>query len=629
MNLTLAKSLKDWSPPEDLDLLNAIDAYLDGDHYQDGAGWIGPVPREGNEAEQLRKIMINDGVFASAIKRALLAVVGNEPYFYVTDKNPENAVIEASKLNAQNEPDPAKIDGAEKVPAAGKNSTKTVPVPPQAKSDAQDTPPEGENTPVDPNAPLDPQKTLDRVKTESKNQKKIDEANDLITNRWDRDRIHKLLMQLTMNLICKDRAVSRIFLPEDAFDEDEDYGLNDFKGGALSTFVNSTEDEEGRAVDVSFASIEDAMNALTVQILPLGESGFVKDVNGRVVGAFYKYTHPDTKKEETEVTYYSRKEKKTAVEIIDVSGRFEEFNRVHYELDGRLTIFEMSGATIVRKDILTHVRAVDHSSTMLVMNNSFAGFRERLFLNAEPPTKTEWRNGVKLEIDDELDNGPGTDLFVTGQAIENPLTKEITNYATPSVIYKDPVNQDGLLNSINHHIQRILENMFQAHILIAGDATSSGTSRQQAVQDHIASLNLIEQEVDAFMRWLIETMLHLAADLAGKPGYFSELKAVSECRISAVRPTSEERKNIIEEYNNDLRSRENAMTAIGVDDPVAERMQIIREKIEDMDTGLETPPPGQIPDPSNPGRTIPDPSLLDPATGMPMKVKKPTSPGNF
>lgn len=627
MNITLARNLKSWSAPEDRDFKTAIEHYLKGDHYQDGVGWIGPVPNNAAELEQLRKMMINDGVFRAALRRALLAVVGAEPYFYVTDKNAEESQVPMADVPA----DPA---DAAKLPVDPAKGTDPAAKDQQNPNDAQDTVPEDKSTQEkDGENPasgrLDPNKTLDKVKTQSKNQKKIDEANDLLTNYWDTFRLHKTVMLLTASLIAHNRAVARLLLPEDALDEDEDYSLNDVTNGTTATNLVQkaaldTAAGEPRVQEVSFASIEEAMNSLTFQTVPLESGGFVRDEDQRIVGAFYKYTNPISKKMETEVTYWSKAEKKTCVELLNESGTLDVDSRAYYEIDGRLTIFEISGAGLVKPDILTHLRAVDHATTMLVMNNSFAGFRERLFLNAAAATRTEYRNGERQEVEVPMDSGPGTDAYIQGMPIEDPVTGEIKGFATPNIVYKDPINQDGLIKSISHHVQRILENMHQGHILISGDATTSGTSRQQAVQDHIASINLIEQEVEALLRWMLESLLHFSAHLAGKSNYFEDLKVVVQCRVSALTPTPEERKIVVEEYNSDLRSRENAMTSIGIDDPVAERNQIIREKIEDLDTGLSQPPIGQIPDPNNPGRTIPDPSLMENN-----EDKKPTSPGNF
>lgn len=605
MNITLARNLKGWSAKEDKEFIDTVEAYLKGDHYQDGQGWIGPEVGE-KGIDYLRRIMINEGVFATALKRIVLAVVGSEPYFYVTDKKTEEAQQILADMENQK--------GTEN------QDPKTATVPPQIDKNAQG------NNPVDPTSqttpPLDPSITLNKIKTVSKNQELIDEAEDLLTKYWDRHNVHKHLIQIAYDLAAKNRAVGRLVLPADVNDVEEDFDLQDFEATYKERASKLADD---RIVSVVFKDLEDAILNIIVQKLDIFESGYVRDEVDRIVGTVYKYVSPITNKAEWEVSYVSKASEtynQTCVEILNENGASLAKN--HYSMDKQLMLCEVEGGNIVRPDIITHLRAADHTSTMMVMNNTFAGFRERLFLNAEVPTKTvRLPGGGTEEVETELNEGPGTDLFLAGVPVEDPVTKEIRGYATPTAIYKDPVNQEGLIKSIFHHIQRILENMSQGHILISGDATTSGVSRVQAVQDHIASLKMIEQSVTIYTRWLLESLLHFSADLMKQPDRYADLRVVVKCRLSAVLPTPEERKAVVEEYNAGLRSRENSRTNIGIDDPAAEEAQVLKEEIQDLDTGRKPIPAGQMIDQNNPGRTIPDPAQQDP------NAKKPTSPGNF
>jgi hypothetical protein len=256
----------------------------------------------------------------------------------------------------------------------------------------------------------------------------------------------------------------------------------------------------------------------------------------------------------------------------------------------------MRGPGLVTPDMLSMQRALDHNETMLLMNNSYAGFRERLFLNTEPPTFYQKINGKDVETDAPVNVGPGSTMFLQGVAVEDEVTKELKGYATPSVTYIDPVNQEGLINSIKHVKYQLHEGMFQAHLQISGDSTSSGQSRIQAVQDHISSLRIIERQASSMIKWLLETLLHFSAALSGNEGKYLPLKAVVQCKISPVVLTPEERTAIREEYNQELHSQEGAMTLLGVDNPAEEILKIRAEKQEAIDLGLDLIPgdnPGQ------------------------------------
>jgi hypothetical protein len=514
MNLTVARALSLWKAPEEPQMVSVIDGYVLGDHYQSGSAWVGPVPSEGTIEDRLKDVLTSNGVMMKAVKRALMAVIGSEPYWDVTVKQNENLKAgQASKFESL-----------------------------------------------------------------------INEANDLLTNYFDNSRLQKIFVQAAFDLICKNRSSVRIYLPTDALLEEDDYNLADVSKPENS-LDTATEQE------VEFANIEAALNCLAVQVLPLASGGFLRDESKRIVGAFYRYEKTNSKTE-TEVSYIDRNTGKTIIEILDASGAILPDLKMKIDLAGKTTVYEIGDAGLITADIISQQKAIDHNETMLLMNNSYAGFRERLFLNAEPPTMTVEKNGKKIEVEAPLNVGPGTSQFIQGTAIEDSNTRELKGFSTPGIVYKDPVDQSGLIKSIQHNEAQILKNMFQAHILISGDAMASGTSRTQAVQDHVSSLRLIEQELNSLIRWCLETLLHYAAFLINEEGKYKALKVVARCIITAVLPTPEERTKLIEEYNAGLRSRETTMQLLGVEDTASEILKMEKETEKRLSAGQQEIVPG-------------------------------------
>jgi hypothetical protein len=165
---------------------------------------------------------------------------------------------------------------------------------------------------------------------------------------------------------------------------------------------------------------------------------------------------------------------------------------------------------------------------------------------------------------------------VTGQYREDEAGN-IAGIAAASVSYRDPVNVETFEKTEAAAYRNILEEARQLHRLIARDATASGESRVQARADFVTSLRDTKTQLDAAGRWVLETALALAAALAGQPGRFASLRVRFESQLDTGPLSSEERRVIAEEVERKLRSRQNAMALLSIDDPAAMLDEIISE----------------------------------------------------
>ena len=113
--------------------------------------------------------------------------------------------------------------------------------------------------------------------------------------------------------------------------------------------------------------------------------------------------------------------------------------------------------------------------------------------------------------------------------------------------------------------------------MISGDATASGESRKQARADFESSLGPTTAQVERAIRWMLETMLALAATFAGTPGRYADLRAVVTCRVNSGPITSDEQDQTRQNVAAHLLSEETGMARIGVDDVDAEKTKIAAE----------------------------------------------------
>jgi hypothetical protein len=118
------------------------------------------------------------------------------------------------------------------------------------------------------------------------------------------------------------------------------------------------------------------------------------------------------------------------------------------------------------------------------------------------------------------------------------------------------------------------------HALIAGDATASGESRKQARSDFERSLLITKGELDALIRWLLETVLGLGALFLGQAERYTALRASCDCRIDTGPLSGDEQSQVISQVEAELLSRETGMSRLGIEDVTAEQARIAAERAE-------------------------------------------------
>ena len=175
-----------------------------------------------------------------------------------------------------------------------------------------------------------------------------------------------------------------------------------------------------------------------------------------------------------------------------------------------------------------------------------------------------------------LKTGAGTTNVLAGLPVSD-ASGRVTGYATPTVMYRDPVPVTTFNDTADAAYQGMLEEVHQLHAAIAGDATASGESRRQARADFEASLGATISEVEAAGRWLLETALAMAAAFANQPGRFDSLRATFTCRVDSGPISADEQDQTRQNVEAGLLSKETGMVRIGVDDTDAEKTKIAAE----------------------------------------------------
>lgn len=238
----------------------------------------------------------------------------------------------------------------------------------------------------------------------------------------------------------------------------------------------------------------------------------------------------------------------------------------------RWTIQQVKSRSILSPSVKQLQNSINHSLTMKLRNGELSGFRERVFLNCQPPG--EWvsdasaPSGQRFVPGVPLDRGPGIDSYHYGVPegdSNNP------GYATPSLFESEPVSPATFRESIQEDIGLIYRQFKQGHLLASGDgANLSGESRIQQRQAFELFLKGWKRRVEAAIAATLNIVLKILE--------YEGLEVVVELRITTGKLSAEETGAIITQYDKGLLSQSTAMALIGSVDDVDAELAMIEEE---------------------------------------------------
>jgi hypothetical protein len=370
-------------------------------------------------------------------------------------------------------------------------------------------------------------------------QEVIDETEQIMNEWWNTYDIHGELIKYLIFVSLGSKAVLRIYIPS-SFTKDSVIESGDFK---------------------------DQIAKIRVEAIPVDKATVYTDrALGQSAGMLsYK---EDDEAIVAEICYLDEDGKT----ILKTFTDNEQSEGDPFNLGGNLLMYQTGVNLFVTLQVRQLQKAVNKAYTMM-NSNLDNGFLERIFLNAEPPGTWETdEDGKQTFVPDELELGANMTNFVSGAILSDAEGKEtITN---PSVVFRDPVKNDTFVTAKETAYEGILEQVHQKHSLISGDASPSGESRIQALVDFIKSCNPFKSAMNKAGKWLIETVMYLAFDLANEDSKIEEYSADFMCRIDIGHLPAEMRNQIIKEYESGFLSRETAMSMLGVDDIDSEMSRI-------------------------------------------------------
>lgn len=513
--------------------------FYDGDHWQDANGWTGPMPPTSDPdyrtiRDTVIKSFVSKNCIAEVTNRKAEGAVGREPSWYFTTAE---------------------------VRAAAESTSDT-------------------------------QSSL------------IDELEAFVTKWWDDNDVPGTIKELVIDALLGGRACMRVYIPPGLLDADgtfNDVPTGDMTAALERIFVHSVKPHEG-AVLVNrdnmqpyglyiYKDEDNTTHGETVYTDGLGKDALtiIKTVHGQKHQSASSLSEP---------TSYSAGNDPAQVQTLDgptngVTAQLPSSDEADsppgVPLGGRLTIFELEVPKLITVQVRSQQKAINKSLTMGDRNSELGGFLERTIFNGQMPGHYEDdpnRAGKKVFVRDPYETGASAVNFIRGLPRTNEKG-EMVGYETPSMMYRDPVSPKTFQETYLLFYTALLQEVAQVHYLMASEQYASAESRKQARDDFEKSLLDLARNLNAMLRWLLETVVTYAAWIAQVETKYEGLRAVANTRINPGPATADTITSAIALREAGGLSREGMMEESGVDDVDGEIARIEREEEEGII------PPGQ------------------------------------
>lgn len=403
----------------------------------------------------------------------------------------------------------------------------------------------------------------DDEKPNPREQAQIDEFWAAYSDWWDNSGVWLDIQQTLKNAVWSGKGTLRLFIQR----------------GKLKQ-VGLCEDGQPLYGVPAGLTLADALGYISVHAPEWNAAGVVRDGDRRVMGAYYRWAD-EQKQERWELMERAKDKNGTTITRVTPNATDSESDaHTDYPVSD-LMIFEVSLNPLIKSSIIALSKFLNKTLTMGSRNINLGGFVERTILNAQMPGKTV---DGKF-IPDAYEVGLGSTGYIAGLPVKrvNPdtgRTEDTGGYTTPSIVYKDPIQWEGTFGKTIENVREMLfDEAKQLHVLITGDATANGVSRQQAVNDFMTSLEPTRMALEQLLRWLMTTVLGLGLHFTGRSAEWDAFKATASARASAVQPTSAEIETARNLRKDGLISLKSFYARIGIDDPETMRAEIAAEGI--------------------------------------------------
>ena len=585
---SLSARLRNWVKPAAFE--NSAWNMYSGNMWDAGRGYIGPIPAL-DDSDRDRVLNLITRAFTSrnvvkeTVDRAINGLISRSPNWKVYNQAEliSRAIQEAQK----------RADNARRMNSADASVTQIANAKdgnlPKKEADAQNalalsaTANEGN---INITARND-QGSQDQP--EIVNKKEI-EAEIILGKLWTDLNLKEVLRKVLAERLVAKRGCARVYVPKKYIADDGSIkNVNGFLDAIKAVGVEHVARENAKVIEsegdrISVVKIEKSgKNESKIVSLKGIEISFVDDSDGKTYLAVFEPANQKKKSSKNDQPPAELNQEDTNVsEVIKDLQKNADLSDGFF-LDGNLLAEEISGDPFVTEQLLQNNRALNLDLTLGVNVLVEDGFTEMITTNAalqyaevpdpDDPTK-------KIKVARKLQRGSSMTTNLVGvQTFDQQGNK---SFESPGVEFREPTPLDAFEAGEALYYRQCLAEAKQLFVLISADSLASGESRIQARQDHLTNILEYKADVDKFGGWLLSTLLHLVASLAGKDGYFKGIGVTFDARVTAGELSADEKNVVISRYEKHLISRENALVLLGTEDPLLEIDAIRADIAEQM-----------------------------------------------
>ena len=521
-NLLEYEDALEMIPDKDAEWFKVNQAFAQGDHWQEGAGWTGPRLDENHplSAEALgyiERIFVSEDTFNEIIERHADGVAGSEFTWSVV-----SAAAEGEGGSG------AGGSGAGGGGAAGAAGGGTA-VTPGGGGDGQ------------------------------ADQPLIAEA-ELLLREWiDTQGAIKALHDAVSSLAWSGRGPLRLYVPAGRRDESGMIPPGELPVSIMRIFVESPDPAQ-----TAVALDPDTKDEIGIYTYTTAEDEDVAEL---------VYIQPESKEDERPLTVLRVTGEGGEMVELDFGGRLTMFEMRQNRL--------MTNSIVSNQKKLNHAATAEQSNlatagwiARLILNGQMPGDYKR---DQEGNLVLD-NSGRPQFVADPMVWGPESVNFIVGVTTTDEDGNE--RIANPTYVREEPSSPEVFIQTKVETRKFMLSRAKQAYVFLADDGRVSGESRLRARSDFESSLNKTKQELDKAITWLLETALAMAATFSGKPGYFDAVRIMADAQIDIGIVTPEERRVAKEMCEAGLVSKRTALTWIGINDVEGELQQMQLEAAE-------------------------------------------------
>jgi hypothetical protein len=341
-------------------------------------------------------------------------------------------------------------------------------------------------------------------------------------------------------------------------------------------------------------TLEDALSRIYLSA-PGPDQGFV-------------YVDPDTQRRVGIFLYADDRDEFAELCWVDDAGRTvfrtvskkADADQVDHDLGKRLTLNQMEAELLITPPVRMQQAQLNFASSILTRVMETAGFAERYVVDAmpfgeltdTPPTDVP---AIKVKTDDngkewyiiprEPNIGAGVLTEIRSLTDEDANGNETAR--TASVIFKEPTDPEYVIKAKKDARASVLSQCKQGHVVMDGEATTTGWSRVQARTTHIADVTNMRDPLVTLLRETLEAVLAYASLMSQEAtDLLAEFRVVVQVHINVGPVSPEEQTAVLERLKAGAMSLPTALTLLQTDDVNAE-IERIRSQPESQRATLK------------------------------------------